>query len=262
MFPDKNVTCVSRPYLLGRDKPIGHLLRGGAAVGLPDLVQRRFRRATQTLRNVFERVDCLVNPPALLARLRIHLGQRHQQAAPSPTVSAFRPRFLRRSSTAFLLAVGSWNPSSIAWKRLRPRTSQPTAGHKHAEPMNLTHVVRKGEPVPLTVTQDGTYVADYIAKEFADFVVWDEKTKAPVAIARDQLGEHFIKLDVDPALTGAFKLETMDGKTVLPRRQLLVRNTCRVFDRYLSAAPVAHSRTVWLLPPSPSSASRGSKGGG
>lgn len=96
----------------------------------------------------------------------------------------------------------------------RLKATDVIAGYHDAEPKNWTHIVHKGEAVPPTVKQNGMYIADYIANEFADFVVWDQKTKAPVAIARDELGEHFVRLNVDPALEGRFKIKTVDGKTV------------------------------------------------
>lgn len=86
--------------------------------------------------------------------------------------------------------------------------------HKNSSPKNWTHMMGKGESAPPTVKQDGMYIAEYMAKELADFVVWDRKTNAAIAIGRDQLGEHFAKLKVDPALEGRFKVKTVDGKSI------------------------------------------------
>ena len=64
--------------------------------------------------------------------------------------------------------------------------------HKNSIPKNWTHMMRKGETAPPTVKQDAMYIAEYMAKELVDFVVWDRKTNAATAIGRDQLGEHFV----------------------------------------------------------------------
>lgn len=89
-------------------------------------------------------------------------------------------------------------------------------GYKDSEFKNWTHVIKahEGETAPPTVKQDGMYIADYIAKDLHDFVVWDSNKKEPVAVGRDQLGEHFAKLNIDPALGGTFKVKTVEGKTI------------------------------------------------
>jgi len=99
----------------------------------------------------------------------------------------------------------------------RLRASDIFPGHKDAELKNWTHIVRKDDPVPPTVKQDGMYIADHIAKELNDFVVWDARADKPMAVSRDQLGDHFAKLNVDPALMGRFKVKTIDGKTIEAR---------------------------------------------
>ena len=86
--------------------------------------------------------------------------------------------------------------------------------HKNAEPKNWTHMLQKGETAPPTVKQDGMYISDYMAKELVDFVVWDRKANAAVAITRDQLGEHFVKLNIDPALEGRFMLKIVGGQSI------------------------------------------------
>ncbi len=50
-------------------------------------------------------------------------------------------------------------------------------------------------------------------KAVGDFVVWDSKTNQPVTISRDEVGDHFKKLGVEPALEGTFKVN-VEGKEV------------------------------------------------
>ncbi len=51
-------------------------------------------------------------------------------------------------------------------------------------------------------------------EEWGDFVVWDTKTNGPKVITREDVGDHFTKMGIDPALEGSFKVKTTDGKEV------------------------------------------------
>ena len=51
-------------------------------------------------------------------------------------------------------------------------------------------------------------------EKVGDFVVWDAKKNQPVPMTRDDVGDHFDKLGIDPALEGRFKVTLVDGKTV------------------------------------------------
>ncbi|MFQ5871735.1 MAG: molybdopterin-dependent oxidoreductase, partial [Candidatus Geothermarchaeales archaeon] len=53
-----------------------------------------------------------------------------------------------------------------------------------------------------------------LREEWGDFVVWDRNTDGPAVITRDDVGDRFTALGVDPALEGSFTLNTVDGKTV------------------------------------------------
>jgi hypothetical protein len=54
-------------------------------------------------------------------------------------------------------------------------------------------------------------IPEALRGEFADFVVWDERTGRAVAVSRDQVGDRFTAIGVDPALTGTFTLTLADG---------------------------------------------------
>lgn len=86
--------------------------------------------------------------------------------------------------------------------------------YKDSELKNWTNVVKKGETAPPTLQQKGVQIPEYLTKEFTDFVVWDDKSDKPVAVGHDQMGEHFAKLGVDPALKGSFKVKLTDGKEI------------------------------------------------
>ncbi|MBI2296086.1 MAG: molybdopterin-dependent oxidoreductase [Betaproteobacteria bacterium] len=87
------------------------------------------------------------------------------------------------------------------------------SGHRDSELKNWTQVVA-GDAAAPTVRQKGVQIPESLAKEFADFVVWDGKTGRPVALGHDQMGEHFDKLGIEPALTGTFPVTTVDGKKI------------------------------------------------
>ncbi len=50
--------------------------------------------------------------------------------------------------------------------------------------------------------------------EWGDYVVWDAKTNAPVAITREEVGEKFVAKGVDPVLEGQFDIRMNDGKSI------------------------------------------------
>lgn len=99
----------------------------------------------------------------------------------------------------------------------RLKASDVFSGHKDAALKNWTTIVPKGQYPVDTPQQNGVQVPEKLVKEFHDFVMWDAKTNAPVAVSHDQLGEHFARLGIDPALTGSFEVETVDGKKVQVR---------------------------------------------
>ncbi|AGA32798.1 Respiratory nitrate reductase alpha chain [Thioalkalivibrio nitratireducens DSM 14787] len=87
-------------------------------------------------------------------------------------------------------------------------------GHVERQLDNWTHVLGAGEEEPPVHQQNGRYIPHALKGEFSDFVVWDKATGEPVAVGTDQLGDHFDKLGIDPALEGSFRVRTVDGKTV------------------------------------------------
>ncbi|WP_018861559.1 molybdopterin-dependent oxidoreductase [Thioalkalivibrio sp. ALJ3] len=89
--------------------------------------------------------------------------------------------------------------------------------HQDAEPDNWTHVLAEGEEAPLTHQQEGRYIPAHLKGDFADYVVWDRNEDKPAAVATDQVGDHFEKLGVDPALEGEFEVPLANGETVKVR---------------------------------------------
>jgi len=100
-------------------------------------------------------------------------------------------------------------------ERLRARDV--FAGHKDSELKNWTKVLAKGQSAPPTPQQNGIYVPEALAPEFGDFVMWDARANRPVAVSHDQLGEHFDKTGIDPALAGTFDVTLADGSKVQAR---------------------------------------------
>ncbi|HMS16502.1 MAG TPA: molybdopterin-dependent oxidoreductase, partial [Planctomycetota bacterium] len=47
-----------------------------------------------------------------------------------------------------------------------------------------------------------------------DFVAWDKRSGGPVAVCRDDVGEHFAARVPDPALTGRFQIRTIGGEVI------------------------------------------------
>ena len=106
-------------------------------------------------------------------------------------------------------------PSLVRMDTLeRVKASDLFPGHQDAVLSNWTKMLAEGESAPPTIKQNGVQIPAPLAKEFADFVFWDESKGGPVAVSHDQLGDHFKKTGIKPALSGSFEAKTVDGKTV------------------------------------------------
>ncbi len=83
------------------------------------------------------------------------------------------------------------------------------------KPLKKAEVFRKGDRLPPFFRQEKQYIPEKIREEdMNDFVVWDTKTRSPKVITRDDVGDDFWKLGIDPALRGTFRVKTVDGKRV------------------------------------------------
>jgi nitrate reductase alpha subunit len=90
-------------------------------------------------------------------------------------------------------------------------------GHREAPLGNWTRVLARGESAPPAPAQDGMLIPEALRDEFVDFVVWDTRTGRPAPVSRDQVGEHFDRTGLDPALEGTFEVRLADGRPVLAR---------------------------------------------
>ncbi len=97
-------------------------------------------------------------------------------------------------------------------ERLKARDVFP--GHQDATLRNWTQMLRKGESPPPTPAQNAMYVPPSLAEELHDFVMFDTRSRKPVAVSRDQLGAHFAQLGIEPALEGSYRIKTLEGRTV------------------------------------------------
>ncbi|MEO5334632.1 MAG: molybdopterin-dependent oxidoreductase, partial [Magnetococcus sp. YQC-5] len=142
-------------------------------------------------------------------------------------------------------------PSLIRMDTLeRLKASDILADHKSTPMTNWTQVIPKGEKPAPTPKQKGIQVPEALVGEFADFVIWDAKTKQPKAIHHDQMGTHFEALGLDPALTGTFEVTTVDGKKITVRpvfdltKQYLDANMTPDKVQKLTWAPEAGIRSL------------------
>ncbi len=87
-------------------------------------------------------------------------------------------------------------------------------GYEPQELKNYIGVLKEGEKPPPPLKQATPVVPENIRNEWSDFVVWDEKTKKPVVITRDDYGNQIDKKGVSPALEGRFRVLIKDGKEV------------------------------------------------
>jgi len=82
---------------------------------------------------------------------------------------------------------------------------------------NWVNIVPKDQKAPPTPKQNGMQIPEVLTGEFADFVMWDTTKNAAFAVGRDEMGEHFQKLGIDPALTGEFEVTLVNGEKVKTR---------------------------------------------
>jgi nitrate reductase alpha subunit len=99
----------------------------------------------------------------------------------------------------------------------RLKASDVFADHPSPTLANWTRVVEEGQSAGPTPEQKGVQIPAKLAGEFADFVVWDESSGRPAAVGHDQMGDHFSKLGIAPALNGTFSVTLGDGKVVEAR---------------------------------------------
>ncbi|MBM3123500.1 MAG: molybdopterin oxidoreductase [Chloroflexi bacterium] len=92
-----------------------------------------------------------------------------------------------------------------------------TPGYQSAELTNTVHVMTPDEKPDPNFKQATQFVRQELREKWGDFVVWDSQANQPVVITRDQVGEHFDKLGIEPALEGEFTVKTVDGKDVVVR---------------------------------------------
>lgn len=78
-------------------------------------------------------------------------------------------------------------------------------------------VMKQGEKPPVAAKQKEMFIPEAIAGEFGPFVVWDQISKGPAGVARDEIGKKFLERGIDPALRGTVSVKLKDGQTVLCR---------------------------------------------
>ena len=94
-----------------------------------------------------------------------------------------------------------------------------------AELKNFITVLKDGEQAPPPVKQAGAYVTETQRKDWGDHVIWDAKNKAPTAVNRDLVGDHWRKAGLDPQLEGEVEVALADGKKVKCRTVFDVTRT-------------------------------------
>jgi nitrate reductase / nitrite oxidoreductase, alpha subunit len=83
-----------------------------------------------------------------------------------------------------------------------------------AELTNGVTLLKEGQPVPPPYLQKGALMSESRRREWGDYVMFDTKTSAPVAVSRDQVGGFLEKTGIDPALEGTFNVRLADGSSV------------------------------------------------
>ncbi len=94
------------------------------------------------------------------------------------------------------------------------RAGDVVTGHQPSDLTNFTTLLKPGQAAPPFPLQEKQLIPEAMRKEWGDFVVWDAKSRGVKPLTRDQVGDHFDRLGIDPALEGEFMVKTVSGKEV------------------------------------------------
>ncbi len=97
-------------------------------------------------------------------------------------------------------------------KFLRP--ADVIANYQKPELKNYIETIKKGERPKPAIKQGVPFVDEELAKEWDDFMIWDENKRAPAVITRDDYGKYMIDKGLNPVLEGKFKVKTIEGKEI------------------------------------------------
>ncbi|MBI5153889.1 molybdopterin-dependent oxidoreductase, partial [Candidatus Poribacteria bacterium] len=114
-------------------------------------------------------------------------------------------------------------------------------GYSNKALERLKVVATKAElPKPHQVNQEHPSVTAELRESWGDFVMWDSKTNAPVAVSRDDVGKYFPADTLDPALEGEFKVK-------IAGQDVAVRPVFSLVKQYLDDTwqPEVTSKVTW-----------------
>lgn len=96
----------------------------------------------------------------------------------------------------------------------RLRADEVFANYQPPTLRNNTTITNNKESGPEIHKQAGPVISQDKRLEWGDYVMWDETSGKPIAVNRDQISEHFNKLNIDPKLQGAVNVTLKDGTVV------------------------------------------------
>jgi len=94
------------------------------------------------------------------------------------------------------------------------RASDLEPGREPRPLTNFARVFHGNEKPPPPFRQNEQWIPLDLRREWGDYVVWDLGTGRPRVVTRDDVGEHFERLGVRPALEGTYTLTLADGTSV------------------------------------------------
>jgi len=124
------------------------------------------------------------------------------------------------------------------------------ANYQKPDLKNYIEVLKKGEKSKKNLDQGAPFVDEDLAKEWGDFMVWDESKNALSVITRDDYGKYMSEKGLNPALEGKFKIKGVDGKEIEVRTvfDLMKEYVMENFDpksiEELTWAPISGIETI------------------
>ncbi|OGQ21411.1 MAG: molybdopterin oxidoreductase [Deltaproteobacteria bacterium RIFCSPHIGHO2_02_FULL_44_16] len=82
---------------------------------------------------------------------------------------------------------------------------------------NYATTLKKGEKPPLPPLQKEPLITDEDRETWGDAVVWDERTKKPVVLSRNDYGSRYRNKGITATLRGRYQVTLADGKNIFVR---------------------------------------------
>lgn len=124
------------------------------------------------------------------------------------------------------------------------------ANYESVNASRYMEVLKSGEKPKHTLKQGVPFVSEELAREWGDFVIWDEEKQKTAVVTRDDYGKFMLEKGLRPALEGRYKVKLLDGDEIEVRpvfdlmKEYVLENFDPVTVEELTWAPQEGIRTI------------------